>query len=115
MTARLSSLLIVALTGFGPKAALALPPIAYPPPPFHIYDVDAREREMRRLIAELAGTPKLSHHAADAALGRLDDIQRNERVSRDRHGGRLTVATIRKVDAALNGLSRRLDLREAPH
>jgi hypothetical protein len=112
MTTRFSTLLLIALAGFAPKIALALPPIANAPPPFRIYDVDRREREMRRLISDGAGAPALSRQAADAALGRLDEIKRQEDVLRDRHGGRLTLSTIRKVDAELNALSRRLDLRE---
>jgi hypothetical protein len=112
MAPRFSTLLFVVFTVFGSKVALASPPIANPPPSFRIYDVDRRERDMRRLIGQLAGTPSLSHQAADSALGRLDDIKRQEGVARVRHGGRLGIATIRKVDAELNALSRRLSLRE---
>ena len=92
-----------------------MPPIANRPPPFRIYDVNARERRMRRLLAELAGTPALSHAAADKALGELDDIDRFERAQRRDADGRLTVPTIRVVDARLNALSRRLGLREAAY
>ncbi len=105
-------MLLVALAAFSPKIALALPPIANVPPAFRIYDVDRRERDMRRLISRGAGEPALSRQAAVAALGRLDGIKHQEDVLRDRHGGRLTLSTIRKVDAELNALSRRLDLRE---
>lgn len=112
MAPRFSTLLIVALTCLGSNVALASPPIANPPPPFRIYDVGRREREMRRLIGQLAGTPALSHQAADTALGRLDDIDRQETVARARNGGRLDIATIRDVDTQLNALSRRLHLRE---
>jgi len=115
MTARFSTLLLLALACCGPKGAFALPPIANAPPPFRIYDVDRREREMRRLISHLAGTPALSDQAAASALGHLDDIKRQEAVSRERHGGHLSLREIRKVDAELNALSSRLSLREPPH
>lgn len=104
-------LALAVLLSTGVKAAAAFPPIANRPPAFRIYDVDRRERDMRRLIGQLAGTPTLSHGQADAALGRLDAIKRQEHVSRARHGGRLDVDTIRTVDAELNALSRRLGVR----
>jgi hypothetical protein len=94
------------------SVGVAQPRIANTPPGFRIYDVDRREQNMRRLIGELAGTPALSHRRADAALGRLDDIERQERDLRSREHGRLTVPIIRTIDARLNALSRRLGLRE---
>jgi hypothetical protein len=115
MIPRCLTLLVIGLIYGGPTVAQALPPIASRPPPFRIYDVDRREREMRRLIGQLAGTSPLSRQAADAALGRLDAIARGEHASRARHGGRLVVAEVRKVDAELNALSRRLGLRETPY
>ena len=45
----------------GAKPASASLPIANTPPVFRIYDVDRREREMRRLVGQFAGTPALSH------------------------------------------------------
>ncbi len=66
---------------------------------------------MRRLVSQLAGTPALSHGHADAALGRLDAIDRRERASRARNGGRLDVHTIRTADAELNALSRQPGVR----
>ena len=114
MAARVSAIMLgVAICG-APSVASALPPIANAPPSFRIYDVDRREREMRHLIAQLAGTPALSRRQAYSALGRLDRIKRQERDARARVGGRLDIATIRTVDAELNILSRRLGLREAP-
>ena len=105
------TLVLVAMMSLGAKAALALPPISNTPPPFRIYDVDRRQREMRHLISQLAGTPSLSQGQAEAALGRLNAIGRRERASRAHHGGRLDLATIRAVDAALNAMSRRLGVR----
>lgn len=96
-------------------AARALPPIADHPPTFRIYDVDKRERDMKGLIGQMAGTPSLSHRGADAALGRLDRIRRREDALKARNGGRLDVSIIRTVDAQLNALSRRLGLREPAH
>ncbi len=111
----MSALVAVSLlsVGVGARGASALPAIANAPPAFRVYDVDRREREMRRLIGQLAGTSTLSHAQADAALGRLDDIARRERASRAHNGGRLGPNAIRTVDAELNALSRRLGVRTA--
>ncbi|MHB8283071.1 MAG: hypothetical protein ACYDD1_00155 [Caulobacteraceae bacterium] len=91
--------------------SLARPRIADKPPNFRIYDVDQREQQMRRLLAHLAGTPALSYQRADKLLGVLDNIQREEQRMRAQQGGRLTLPTVRVVDARLNALSRRLHLR----
>lgn len=95
-----------------PPAALSAPRIAASPPSFRIYDVDARERRMRRLLGQMEGSAALSRPQAIAALAELDRIQREEQELRARNGGRLTVPVIRVVDARLNALARRVGLRE---
>lgn len=116
MAVRQLPVLALALVTTPPVAATATAqvrvPIASRPPAFRIYDIDKRERRMHALIAELAGHRGMSRQQAANALGELDRIRRQEDDMRARHGGQLTVAAVRTVDAQLNALSHRLGLRE---
>ena len=114
MTRNLLPLLLLGLatTGAPAHAAEARTRIANSPPSFRIYDVDRRERNMRRMIGQLGGTAALSHQAADTALGQLDDIKRRQARLEAQSGGRLTPAILKLIDARLNALPRQIGLRE---
>ncbi len=65
---------------------------------------------MKRTLDHLAETRALPGPAADKALGVLDGIRRDEARRRALHGGRLTRADLKAVNAALTTLGRTIGL-----
>jgi hypothetical protein len=87
--------------------------IANRPPAFGFYDVDQRERWLRRTIAALSGDSHYDPTALNDAAAQLIAVKQDEKVRRARHH-RLTRGDLRALNAALDRAAQTAGLDKPP-